>query len=139
MTKEEKREYDRIRHRKWRAANPEKAREQSRKWHRENLEKSKLYARSRQKKEPERRRRYRYGVTEVEIVILRIAQLGCCAVCDLEMTRGNGKSAEHVDHDHVTGKVRALLCNGCNRALGFFKDDPDILERAAQYLRKHRG
>lgn len=40
-----------------------------------------------------------------------------------------------IDHCHVTGKVRGLLCNGCNTALGAFQDDPKVLRRAISYLK----
>ena len=39
-----------------------------------------------------------------------------------------------VDHCHRTGKVRGILCMGCNFSIGHFKDDPEILRRAAAYL-----
>ena len=42
-----------------------------------------------------------------------------------------------VDHDHETGKIRALLCHRCNNGLGMFLDDPVLMQRAIEYLRSH--
>jgi len=44
-----------------------------------------------------------------------------------------------VDHCHTTGKTRGLLCSFCNTGLGLFRDDPEILEQAKNYLEQHRG
>ncbi len=73
-----------------------------------------------------------YGLT-VEQFEERLASQGNrCAICrtDEVPTRGNWS----VDHDHVTGKVRGILCHGCNVALGHFKDDPALLLAAIHYL-----
>jgi len=40
----------------------------------------------------------------------------------------------HVDHDHITGALRGLLCSACNTGLGFFRDHPELLKRAIEYL-----
>lgn len=81
-----------------------------------------------------------YGISLAEYEIL-IAENGYnCAIC-----KGRGKSKEslHIDHNHNTGKVRGLLCKRCNTALGYFDDNPDSLNSAAEYLRqrgtKHDG
>lgn len=57
-------------------------------------------------------------------------QEGRCAIC-----RKN--PAKDVDHDHVSGKVRALLCNPCNKGLGCFRENPSFLREAARYVEAH--
>ncbi len=42
-----------------------------------------------------------------------------------------------IDHSHITEEVRGLLCHKCNTAIGMFFDDPNLIEKAALYLRQH--
>lgn len=80
----------------------------------------------------------RYGLTIEQYVTLEQIQEGLCAICKSPPTGKvrSGKPATrlHVDHDHITGKVRGLLCFDCNVMLGKAKDSIDILTKAAQYL-----
>jgi hypothetical protein len=83
----------------------------------------------------------RYGITPEEFERLHLTQDERCAICRrLAVEAGIAHSRQHlhIDHDHATGKVRGLLCNSCNRALGYAQDDPDILEAMAVYLRRSR-
>lgn len=68
-----------------------------------------------------------YGLTDVDVQRLIEQQMGVCPIC----LRAR---AVHVDHDHETGAVRAVLCFTCNTGLGQFKDRPDALRRAADYV-----
>jgi hypothetical protein len=43
-----------------------------------------------------------------------------------------------IDHDHVTGQVRGLLCGSCNSGIGLLRDDPGVIKAAARYVAKHR-
>jgi hypothetical protein len=70
-----------------------------------------------------------YGITLEERELLGEV----CFICGRERKEG-GKSLS-VDHDHVTGKARGILCLRCNRGLAWFSDNPDWLARAADYLR----
>lgn len=69
----------------------------------------------------------RYGITVQELEDM-VAEQGClCAIC-------RTGPAEHLDHDHQTGQVRRVLCFPCNGGLGQFRDDPELLRRAIDYL-----
>lgn len=82
-------------------------------------------------------RRDRYGLTPDAFNALWLAQGGKCAICE-DAPEGNGAMGVlHVDHCHATGKVRALLCQRCNKALGGFRDSPALLAKAKLYLEFH--
>jgi hypothetical protein len=61
-------------------------------------------------------------------------QNGCCAICNKHQIEFNKKLS--VDHCHKTMIIRGLLCNHCNIALGYFKDNTDYLKNAIDYLSK---
>ncbi|HSP36234.1 MAG TPA: endonuclease VII domain-containing protein [Frankiaceae bacterium] len=69
----------------------------------------------------------RYGLTDADVKELIEQQGGVCAVCAVG-------TPEHVDHCHVSGKVRGVLCFNCNGGLGQFKDDISRLINAIAYL-----
>jgi hypothetical protein len=71
-----------------------------------------------------------YGITVQEYDAMLARQGGVCKLCKRKPER-----TLCVDHCHVTGKVRGLLCGHCNSMLGFAKDDPSILEEGAKFLR----
>lgn len=82
---------------------------------------------------PERQRaaerRQTYGLQPEVFEDMFESQGGLCAIC-------RRRSADCVDHDHATGKVRALLCMHCNAGLGLLRDDPTLLRAASAYLQK---
>jgi len=75
---------------------------------------------------------YNHGISDAEVKILLEEQNYCCAICGVPVDLSSP-----LDHDHVTGKVRGVLCRGCNWGLGHFKDSTERLENAVIYLRKH--
>lgn len=78
----------------------------------------------------------KYGLTPDEYDRLLAAQGGSCAICRADSPGGKHDDHFHVDHDHETGKVRGLLCNKCNVALGVFGDNLGGIERVVEYLRR---
>jgi len=76
----------------------------------------------------------KYGLTMEQVDAIILLQSGTCAICPTSVTRNS-----HIDHDHISGKVRGVLCGRCNPAIGKMQDDPARLRRAADYIEKHRN
>lgn len=76
-----------------------------------------------------------FGITAKQYDEMLSSQSGQCALC--ETSTPGGKGVFHVDHCHHTGSVRKLLCHSCNTGLGLFKDNADVLIKAAAYIRDH--
>jgi len=81
--------------------------------------------------------RLRYNTTPEEVHQIFQNQHGLCAICGIEIVEQSRSC--HVDHNHLTGKVRGLLCENCNHGLGQFKENPKILKSAIEYVGKHNG
>ena len=77
-----------------------------------------------------------YGITLDDFNRMVLAQGSKCACCGASKPGGKLKNW-CVDHDHVTGTVRELLCTNCNLVLGFVKDSPEHLQRLTEYVLKH--
>ncbi len=89
------------------------------------------------KREKERLLIKNYGITLEQFNNLLLLQNYKCAICNVEY--GTGPRAFAVDHDHISNKVRSLLCGNCNMGLGKFKDSIELLEKAKQYLIIHQS
>ena len=104
-------------------------------WYANNLERA-----------SENRRRFNlsttYGMTVAEYNELLDAQGHVCAICGREEPGAHGRTGKKfrlsVDHCHDTGRIRGLLCQRCNRAIGLLGDDPVTLRKAITYLLRGR-
>ena len=78
-----------------------------------------------------------YGITLNDYGELLKNQNFCCAICKTKEPGGQGNIFV-VDHCHLTGNVRALLCTKCNCAIGLLNEDPLLFDSAKKYLEKYR-
>ena len=89
----------------------------------------------------DRRRFNRYGMSAEQYKIQLQLQNGVCAICKQPETATHSSTKQItqlvVDHEHTSGKIRKLLCSACNVGLGNFKDNPELLRKAALYLEDH--
>jgi uncharacterized metal-binding protein len=73
-----------------------------------------------------------YGVTREQYDKIFEVQAGCCKLCGISQTEL--KKTLVIDHNHKTGRIRGLLCNPCNAALGLFKENAETLKKAVEYV-----
>jgi hypothetical protein len=79
--------------------------------------------------------RHAYQLELIDLAAIYLAQWWRCAGCKDDLTGPMaGRRGDHIDHDHLTGELRGILCKGCNIALGVVRDSPDTLFRLAAYL-----
>lgn len=103
--------------------NPVKFRERNRAYRGSNLEKVRAYLKDKNLQRD-------HGITLADFQRILERQEGRCAICKC-VPRGKNI---HLDHDHLTGKIRGILCVRCNAGLGMFRDDPENMRRACEYL-----
>lgn len=121
----------------WEAANPGRHSDTSKKWRAANRE------RYRQSQEDWRARNpgYNHGLSPESFDAMLREQGGVCRICGEPETAGRQLAIDH-DAAHCPGRfgcpecVRGLLCNQCNRGLGFFGHDPELLRKAADYIER---
>jgi len=139
--KKDRREYMK----RWRAENREKVANYYRGWSEQNQEQRKNYMTSYNKAmwqdpefkriERERKLFVQYKITPDQFNAIWDSQDGKCAICEVKLQpRGRSRFSVAVDHNHGDNTVRGLLCKGCNTGIGSLRDDPEILQKAADYL-----
>ena len=104
--------------------------------HAKKLERARRYYYRHRERRLAVQRMYNYKCTPEAYQSMLEAQGGNCAICNSpELTTHRGRPRRlSVDHDHVTGRIRALLCGACNTRLGALRHDPAVIETAIAYL-----
>jgi hypothetical protein len=143
----ERLERRRAAQRRYRESHKEEIRERARRWRESHKEQLNERARHKWQTNPDLREKRRvqnrlwqrrnvfkkvYGISWADYEVMFERQGGACAIC-----KRTGVTL-CVDHCHLTGEVRGLLCSRCNCALGFCSDDPALLLAAAEYLQAAR-
>lgn len=134
----------------YRKRNLEKCRDKDRKFHANRRNKDRINAITWRHKNPDKVKIYnqrsmqsgshlksRYGISLIRFEEILEEQNYLCSVCYEPFNYTHRATKPHIDHDHKTGKVRGILHMRCNTMLGHAKDNPEILENGARYLRNH--
>ncbi len=139
-------------HKEYYQKNKEKIKEDVKRYRNKNKIKIKEYSKNYREKNVEKTKEYNKGKTVKEYMWKKAGikdmtierynemfeeQNGNCAICGRH--EDEFKKILSVDHNHRTGEVRGLLCNKCNTAIGYLKDDINLLCSAISYLKCYNG
>ena len=135
LTDEERAARHKLHQSRWYEAHKDQAKAAARRWKENNPgrsnESSRQYSARNRDLIASRKRARKYGITVEAQEQLLEQQSYACAVCRTQFLRSSDR---HLDHNHLTGKVRGFLCGPCNQAIGLMRDSADQLRAAAEYL-----
>ena len=119
--------------------NKETVKARSRKYYYEHLEERRAFQTEHRKNNPRQCKannvKSKFGISLEEYEQRLKDQDYKCKICKVEIPLGKDS---HLDHCHRTGKLRGFLCKDCNKGLGIFKDNPEYLNFAIQYLKEYQ-
>ena len=76
-----------------------------------------------------------HGITSETYDLILESQGGVCAICGIAP---QSDRRHHIDHDHVKQVIRGILCSKCNQSLGLLNENPELFDRAKEYLLLHK-
>lgn len=113
-----------LRRKKWISENKDKELNRRKDYYIKNKEQVKLST-------EKNRLKRKYGISKEDYETMYTNQFGSCAICF------NMSVKLVIDHCHTSGKVRALLCNQCNKGLGCFSENKETIKNAIEYLKQY--
>jgi len=132
ISKEKRKKYVK----KWRYENRERLLKWNREFYKRNAKKmrvrSRSFYRNNKQKELDRMRYKKYGITGNEFREIVEKQNNKCPICIRVINKNFS-----VDHDHKIGKIRGIICNDCNLAIGNAGSSPERLKSMANYLENY--
>jgi len=131
--------YDPVKRKEYREQNKEKIQAYGKEYRQRTKLERREYRQSNKDKINDVILKFKYGISLEKHNSMLALQNGVCKICHQpEIRKLHGKITKiSVDHDHLTGRVRGLLCSRCNLIIGKCKDDPILLRKAAEYLENH--
>jgi len=126
--------------REWKESNPERTRESIRKRGRKYY--YKYHEKSKERGRAKSRQQFLNSLNvEHSFEDLLKQQNYCCKICSIELElngQRTGNAVACIDHCHETNTYRGILCTSCNKGLGLFKDNVNLLLEAIKYLNERK-